>query len=67
MTIAQIIGLVVVLVLAALAGFFIIRKSKKHDLAKWITLFILVSIALTWVFSYGYFNGAEFYDYGMNQ
>lgn len=67
MTITQIIGLVVVLVLAAVAGFFIIRKSKKYDLAKWITLFILVSIALTWIFSYGYYNGAEFVDYGMNQ
>ncbi|MBE6156802.1 MAG: hypothetical protein E7161_03555 [Firmicutes bacterium] len=67
MTITQIIGLVVVLVLAALGGFFIIRKSKKHDLAKWITLFIFVSLALTWVFSYGYYNGTEFIDYGMNQ
>jgi len=67
MTIAQIIGLVVVVLLAALAGFFIIKKSQKHDLAKWITLFIFVSIALTWIFSYGYFNGVEFYDYGMNQ
>lgn len=67
MTTGQIIGLVIVLVLAVLGGFFIIRKSKKHDLAKWITLFILLSIALTWIFSYGYYNGAEFYDYGMNQ
>lgn len=67
MTIAQIIGLIVVLVLAALGGFLIVKKSEKHDLAKWITLFILVSVALTWVFSYGYYNGAEFYDYGMKQ
>lgn len=67
MTIAQIIGLIVVLVLTALGGFLIVKKSKKNDLAKWITLFILLSIALTWVFSYGYYNGAEFIDYGMNQ
>lgn len=67
MTITQIIGLVVVLVLAALGGFFIIKKSEKHDLVKWISLFILLSIALTWIFSYGYYNGAQFYDYGMNQ
>ena len=66
MTITQIIGLVVVLVLAALGGFFIIKKSKKHDLAKWITLFIILAIALTWIFTYGYYNGAEFFDYGMN-
>ena len=67
MTITQIIGLVVVLVLVALGGFFIVRKSEKHSLFKWIALFIFVSIALTWIFSYGYFNGAEFNDYGMNR
>jgi len=67
MTIAQIIGLVVVLVLAALGGFFIVRKSQEHSLVKWISLFIFVSMALTWIFTYGYFNGAEFFDYGMNQ
>jgi len=60
-------NLITVISLAIVGGFFIIRKSKKHDLAKWITLFIGVSIALTWVFTYGYFNGAQFYDYGMNQ
>jgi len=67
MTITQIIGLIVVLVVAALLGFLILRKSKKNDLTKWITLFIFVAIALTWIFSYGYFNGTEFTDYGMNQ
>jgi len=67
MTIAQIIGLIVVLVLAALGGFFIVKKSKKNDLAKWITLFILVSVSLTWIFTYGYFSGATYNDYGMNQ
>jgi len=65
MTIAQIIGLVVVVLLAALGGFFIVRKSQKHDLAKWIVLFILVAIALTWIFSFGYFNGSQIVDYGM--
>ncbi len=66
-TVAQIIGIVVILALAVLAGVFIALKSKKHDLAKWITVFIFVSIALTWVFSYGFYNGAQYYDYGMNQ
>ena len=67
MTIAQIIGLIVVLVVAVLCGFLIVTKSKKHDLVKWISLFIGISVALTWIFTYGYFNGAEFFDYGMNQ
>ena len=67
MTITQIIGLVVVLILAVLAGVFIILKSKKHDLVKWLTLFIGLAVALTWIFGYGYFNGAEFMDYGMNR
>ena len=67
MTITQIIGLIVVLVLALIAGIMIIRKSEKHDLVKWISLFVILSIALTWIFSYGYYNGAEYYDYGMNQ
>lgn len=60
-------NLITVIVIALLGGFFIIRKSKKNDLVKWIGLFIFVSMALTWIFSYGYFNGAEFFDYGMNQ
>ena len=67
MTVAQIIGLIVVLVVTALGAFFILRKSKKHDLAKWILLFIFLSIALTWIFHYGYYQGAEFNDYGINR
>ena len=67
MTITQIIGLVVVLVLAALGGFFIIRKSKKYDLVKWIVLFVLVSISLTWIFEGGYFNGADYMANGLSR
>ena len=67
MTVTQIICLIVVILLAALGGFFIVKKSKKHDLLKWILLFVFVAIALTWVFSYGYFNGAEFSEYGMSR
>ena len=58
---------IIVLYFAILAGYFIVTKSEKHDLVKWIGLFILVSIALTWIFAYGYFNGGEFIDYGMNE
>lgn len=67
MTITQIISLVVVLVLAALGGFFIVRNSKKHDLVKWISLFVLLAMALTWIFNYGYITGTEFTDYGINR
>ena len=67
MTVAQIIGLIIVVALGALGGFFIVKKSKKHDLAKWITLFILVAIALTWIFGFGYYNGAEYVEYSMYQ
>ena len=67
MTVTQIICLIVVVLLSALGGFFIVRKSEKHNLLKWISLFVFVAIAFTWIFSYGYFNGAEFSDYGMSR
>ena len=67
MTIAQIIGLIVVLLLTALGGFFIVKKSKKYDLVKWISLFVLLAIALTWIFSYGQFSGAEYYEAGITR
>ena len=67
MTITQIIGLIVVVLIAALGGFLIVRKSEKHDLVKWVSLFIFVAIALTWVFSYGQFNGAQYVEAGMGR
>lgn len=67
MTIAQIIGLIVVLLLTALGGFFIVKKSKKHDLVKWISLFILLAIALTWIFASGQFSGAEYHEAGISR
>lgn len=67
MTVAQIICLIVVLILSVLSGYLIVKKSEKHDLLKWILLFIFIAMSLTWIFSYGYFNGAEFSDYGMSR
>jgi len=67
MTIAQIIGLIVVLLLTALGGFFIVKKSKKYDLVKWISLFILLAIALTWIFTAGQFSGAEYHEAGISR
>lgn len=67
MTITQIIGLVVVILLTAFGGFLIVKKSKKHDLIKWISLFIFLAIALTWIFAYGQFSGAEYSEVGMTR
>lgn len=67
MEIAQIIGLVIVLLLAIFGGIMIFLKSKKHNLAKWIGLFILTGLGLTWVFGYGYYSGSYFTDIGMAQ
>lgn len=63
----QIIGLIAVVCSVLLCGFLIITKSKSHSLGKWVILFILTSIALTWVFEYGNFNGTEYVSYGMNE
>ncbi len=60
----QIIGLVVVLILTVLGGVLIVKKSKKHNLVKWVGLFLFLGICLTWVFGYGYYNGTEFSDAG---
>ena len=63
----QTIGLIAVLCSAVLGGYLIITKSKSNSLGKWVLLFICMSIALTWVFEYGNFNGAEYISYGMNE
>lgn len=60
MSIAQIIGLVVVLLLAGFVGFLIVKKSEKFDLFKWLGLFFFVVLVLTWIFKGGYFAGATF-------
>ena len=67
MTITQIIGLIVVLCLAALAGFFLVKNGKKNDLIKWLLIFILVAISLTWIFEGGYYQGTEYYATGLKQ
>lgn len=63
----ELMSVIIVAYFAILAGYFIVTKSESHDLVKWVGLFILVSIALTWIFTYGNFNGAQYADYGMNQ
>ena len=58
---------IIVIYFAILAGYFILTRSTNHSLVKLISLFILISLAFTWIFAYGYFNGAEYASYGMNQ
>ncbi len=65
--ISQIISLVIVLVLVVLGVVFTIWKSKKYTIVKLLGILIFASFALTWVFSYGYFNGSEFADYGFDR
>lgn len=60
MSIAQIIGLVVVLLLAIFLGFLIVKKSEKYSLLKWLGLFFLVMLAFTWIFEGGYFAGGTY-------
>ena len=60
MSIAQIIGLVVVLLVAGFIGFLIIKKSKSYDLFKWLGLFFFVAVVLSWIFKGGYFAGTNF-------
>ena len=68
MSIVKVIGLIVVLLLAVVGGFLIVKKSKSHDLLKWISLFILVSLALTWIFdsSQGFYYSTEYASSGFN-
>lgn len=65
MTVTQIICLIVVCLLAVLGGFLIVKKSEKHDLFKWLLLFIFVAMSFTWIFTSGVYNGTEFGDLGM--
>ena len=60
MSIAQIIGLVVVLLVAVFVGFLIVKKSKSYDLFKWLGLFFFVTVVLSWIFKGGYFAGTNF-------
>ena len=60
MTIAQIIGLIVLLLVAGFGGFLILKKSKSYDLLKWLGLFFFVAVIFSWIFNGGYFAGANF-------
>ena len=62
----KVIGIIIVLAIAVLFAVFTC-KSKSSDLFKWVGIFIFVAFALTWVLPYGQFQGATFYEVGMNR
>ena len=62
----RVIGIIVVLAIAVLLSVFTC-KSKSSDLLKWVGIVVFVAFALTWVLPYGQFQGATFYEYGMNR
>ncbi len=64
MTVTQIVSLVVVLILGIAGIALTLWKSKKHTEIKLISTIILVFMALTWIFDFGYFSGATYQNYG---
>jgi uncharacterized ion transporter superfamily protein YfcC len=64
---ATLMSFLIVVYLAILFGYLIVTKSEKYSLAKWVLLFLFVSVAFTWIFNYGSFNGTELVSYGLNQ
>ena len=66
MNIGLVIGIVIILALAALFS-VLTCKSKTSDLFKWLGIAMFVAFCLTWVIPYGYFSAGTFYDYGMSR
>ena len=55
------------IVLFVVGSMFVAVTSEKSRLAKSLFVFIVTSILLTWLFAYGYFQGSDFYEYGMSR
>lgn len=60
MNVTQIIAIIMVLLFAIISGFMISKKSKKYTLVKWIGLFIIISMFLTWIFKTGEYTGITY-------
>ena len=58
---------VVGLTLFVVGGLFVAITSEEHRTFKSLFVFILAMILMTWLFSYGYFQGADFYDMGIKK
>ena len=48
-----------------LGGFFISLTSKEHSLMKTLFVIIAALVLYSWFIPYGYFNGGDFYEYGL--
>lgn len=48
-----------------IGGFFITLTTKEHRLIKSLLVVISSIIIFSWVIPYGYFNGGDFYEYGL--
>lgn len=61
-----VVGVLIVLGLGAFLA-VLTCKTKHNDLFRWIGIVLLITFLLTWVLPYGYFNGSEFTEYGLNR
>ena len=50
-----------------IGGFIYFLQAKNHRLFKLLAFLAFVAFLMTWVFPYGYFQGVDFYDYGMKR
>ena len=55
------------LLLFVVGGLILAISSKEHRLSKSLFVIILTMFIFSWVMPYGYFQGADFYDYGMRR
>ena len=58
---------VVGIALFVIGGFILALTSEEHRTFKSLLVFILAMIIMTWLFPYGYFQGADFYDMGLKR
>lgn len=54
-------------VLFVVGGLMFTMQTKEHRVFKLLAFLAFTAFLMTWIFPYGYFQGADFYDYGMNR
>lgn len=64
---ARIILAIIGFVLFLAGGFVFTARCEKHTMAKMLLFLILATAILTWLIPYGFFNGLDFYDYGLER
>ncbi len=66
-TTADMIIKIIGVLLFVVGSMFVALTSDDHRLAKSLFVFLGTSVLLTWLFPYGYFQGSDFYEYGMQR